>query len=750
MIKNVAKVSHKASLKILIGFFIFVIFLLGKTNSAMAATPAFVQVNAKEVISSTTNRLTFKKANIAGNTIVVYVAWTNTGTTTITDNRGNVYQSAGSAVRWNGGAWSSQIFYANNIAAGTSTVTAAFSQAISGFADLYIHEYSGLDPVSPLDKTVSAFGTSSAMNSGSATTTNASELIFGGGASRGTVTKGTRFTARSRGYGNLTEDRFVTTTGSYAATATQNSNGWVLQMAAFKAAPMDTTTPSVPTALVATSSSMTQINLSWDAATDPDNASAQISYAIYRNGIKIATTSAGILTYQNTGLTLNTSYFYNVAAVDPAGNVSNLSATATARTLADTSAPSAPTGVTATAISGTQINVSWAPSTDNVGVVGYQIFQNGILIASTTALSYSGTQLTPEGTYTYTIAACDAAGNVSLQSLPATVTTPILDTIAPSVPFDLSVTGISYSQINLTWSTSTDNVAVIGYKIYRDGLQVGTSAANSFADSGLIASTIYAYAVSAFDAAGNVSASSILIATSTTVGSPPIVNDVGFPKNVSRLNVSGATMVSPTFTTGGSVRTLVAVVSWYTPAEDPYPATLAWVGGTPAGATAWVKQVEPVDGTIHWTSQIWTATATNVLTNASVIATRNYPRSELSTGILSIYSLANASTTFGGSAEHHSPMSDVGRNISGIYDVTVPVIAANSWIIGISQGGDTYVPFTARANTTIDYQANDGGADGGAAAWHLTTPTTGAGNYTVGVTDSDLAFSVEGLEILQQ
>ncbi|HSR89628.1 MAG TPA: DUF4038 domain-containing protein [Candidatus Udaeobacter sp.] len=86
---------------------------------------------------------------------------------------------------------------------------------------------------------------------------------------------------------------------------------------------------------------------------------------------------------------------------------------------------------------------------------------------------------------------------------PAVVVPP--DTVAPSMPTNLSGTAISSSQINLTWTASTDNVGVIGYKIFRNGVQVGTSATNNYSDTGLSPATFYSYFILSFDAAGNVS-----------------------------------------------------------------------------------------------------------------------------------------------------------------------------------------------------------------------------------------------------
>jgi Concanavalin A-like lectin/glucanases superfamily/Fibronectin type III domain len=82
------------------------------------------------------------------------------------------------------------------------------------------------------------------------------------------------------------------------------------------------------------------------------------------------------------------------------------------------------------------------------------------------------------------------------------------DTEAPSIPQNLGATAISDDQIDLTWDASTDNVAVAGYRIYRDNVLVDTSPTNSHSDTGLDPATEYEYEVSAIDAASNESARS--------------------------------------------------------------------------------------------------------------------------------------------------------------------------------------------------------------------------------------------------
>src|SRR2546425_1408544 len=126
-----------------------------------------------------------------------------------------------------------------------------------------------------------------------------------------------------------------------------------------------------------------------------------------------------------TGLLASNTYHYRVKSRDAAGNLAT-SADFTFATLIavpDITPPSVPTNLSASAVSSSQINLSWTASTDNVGVAGYTIYRGASQIATTSLMSYSDTGLAPSTTYTYTVAAYDAAGNVLTQSAPASALT---------------------------------------------------------------------------------------------------------------------------------------------------------------------------------------------------------------------------------------------------------------------------------------------------------------------------------------
>jgi chitodextrinase len=110
------------------------------------------------------------------------------------------------------------------------------------------------------------------------------------------------------------------------------------------------------------------------------------------------------------------------------------------------------------------------------------------------------------------------------------------DGTAPSVPTGLTASAVSSSAIALGWTASTDGVGVAGYRIYRDGTQVGTSPTATSSDTGLMPSTSYAHAVAAYDAAGNASAQSIGAAATTQASSLDFSLANGGARSVARGN----------------------------------------------------------------------------------------------------------------------------------------------------------------------------------------------------------------------
>ena len=286
----------------------------------------------------------------------------------------------------------------------------------------------------------------------------------------------------------------------------------------------DTTAPSVPTNLAASLNSSHQVVLSWTAATDNVGVTG---YKVMRNGIALATSTA--LTFTDITVAANTTYAYSVLAFDAAGNNSAASTPVSITTpvSTDTSAPSVPTNLTASAISSSQINLSWTAATDNVAVTGYNIYRGTSLIGTSASTTFSDTGLTPSTSYSYMVSAFDAAGNTSAQSVSVSSATLAVssDTTAPTMPTGLAASLNSHNQVVLSWNTSTDNVEVTGYTIMRNGTNLATSTSNNYTDTSVASSTTYSYSVLAFDAAGN--NSTVSAAVSITTSASGVNNNPG-------------------------------------------------------------------------------------------------------------------------------------------------------------------------------------------------------------------------------
>jgi chitodextrinase len=218
----------------------------------------------------------------------------------------------------------------------------------------------------------------------------------------------------------------------------------------------------------------------------------------------------------------------------------------------DTAAPSTPTGLAASGVTTTQATLTWNASTDNVGVAGYRVFRDGALVGTVTTTSYTANGLAASSTYSFTVAAFDAAGNASAQSTPRQVTTPSgADTSPPSRPMNLVASGVTASQVTVSWQASTDNVGVAGYRVYRNGSLIGTVTTTSYTSTGLTANTTYSFTVAAFDAAQNSSAQSSPLQVTT---SPP-------PSDTTPPTV-------PTGLTSSNVTTTQATLSWQASSDN--------------------------------------------------------------------------------------------------------------------------------------------------------------------------------------
>ena len=209
-------------------------------------------------------------------------------------------------------------------------------------------------------------------------------------------------------------------------------------------------------------------------------------YRVFRNGTQVASTT--VTNYQDTSLTSQTSYTYTVVAVDGANNVSAASSPASATTQAvDAAPPSVPANLAASSTVPGQIGLSWSASTDNSGAVaGYRVYRDDTNVATTLATNATDTGLAPSTTYTYTVSAFDASGNVSPQSSSVSATTMTassglvasysMNQAAGSVLADLSGNGNNGTLINGPLWLSGKNGTALSFNGSNQRVDIANSA----------------------------------------------------------------------------------------------------------------------------------------------------------------------------------------------------------------------------------------------------------------------------------
>jgi len=532
----------------------------------------------------------------------------------------------------------------------------------------------------------------------------------------------------------------------------------------------DSTAPNFPSnsvlSIVATS--MTTVQVSWPAATDNV---AVTGYTVTRAPqndpeavVTVASVNAATRNFTDSGLNPGESYVYTILARDAANNLSLPLSGGVALPAPDTQAPSAPANLQSSTTT-TSIAISWDASVDNTGVTGYQIWRDGVLHVTVngTTLSFTDSGLAPEESHTYMVRALDAAGNSSDNSADlVAATTPDLQ--APSMPGNLNFSGITTSSLSVSWSPSTDNIAVTSYEVWRtdasgNPVQVATvsPATTNFTDSGLQSGTTYYYFIRALDAHGNYTDSQTLsVVTAVPDTTPPIVllaspgstvagtivlsatasdasgvsnvqfydgttlittdssspyqatwdtiavangshtlravatdqfgNTAESSVNVTVNNVASPLAIDKQVTTKQSSASSSISVSGLTTtkANDLLVAFIASDGPngaqsiktlTGAGLT-WTlrKRVNTSAGT----SEIWTAVAPSVLTNATVTATRN---TGSYVGFMSVVAFSGADTTVIGAVGGAS-------GNSGAPTANLVTTRANSWVWAVGNDWD--------------------------------------------------------------
>lgn len=260
--------------------------------------------------------------------------------------------------------------------------------------------------------------------------------------------------------------------------------------------------PGIPTSIKAVSSAYNSINVSWNTTSGANG------YEVYR-----ATSSIGVYTlistttgasYNNTGLTINSNYYYKVKAYRSVGTVKVYSGFSSV--ISSKPIPSAPASIKAASSSYNSINVSWSGVT---GTSKYEVYRASSsaglysLVSTTTATSYNNTGLTTNSNYYYKVRSYRMLGTVKVYSGFSSV---ISIKPVPSAATNVKAIRTSSKSIKLTWNTVS---GASGYEVFRATSSNGTYSLltrmtySYYTNSGLVTGRTYYYKIRSYKYVGN-------------------------------------------------------------------------------------------------------------------------------------------------------------------------------------------------------------------------------------------------------
>jgi chitodextrinase len=312
-----------------------------------------------------------------------------------------------------------------------------------------------------------------------------------------------------------------------------------------RAAVPDTQPPSRPGAPTAVSVTPTTVTLTWTPSTDDVGVVQYRVDTLSINSIRTVYSTTNTATFTDLW---PGGWVFAVSAFDAAGNQSQWSPASSGISLplpTETIPPSVPTQVVASNITETGALLSWQPSTDNVAVTGYDVWQmtqrTGAFgkIGSSPTTSFQVTGLIRASNYTFYIQARDREGNGSdlFGASVAVRTAGGVDTTPPTAPGPPTVVNLTSTSVTLSWAAATDNIGVTSYLASGQASPTTPSVSRSSTSTSvtvtdLQAGTEYAFGVYALDAAGNVSPRSGLVTfTTPTTGGPGFACRVTYTTN---------------------------------------------------------------------------------------------------------------------------------------------------------------------------------------------------------------------------
>jgi uncharacterized protein YidB (DUF937 family) len=398
--------------------------------------------------------------------------------------------------------------------------------------------------------------------------------------------------------GMVTSKTYIFRVSAINSVGTSDPSNEAVATPASNSKPLQNVPPNPPIGLVATSSLITQIDLSWNPPSSnagPPVTGYKIQFSVDSGSYSdlIANSGSTLTSYSHTGVSSSHTYSYKVFAINSVGT-SNSSNTISAVPTQVNSAPLPPTSLSTTATSTTSISLSWNSPASNGGSIisGYKIeakIGSGaytILVANTASSSthYLNSGLIEGTTYTYRVSAINSIGTSSPSNEASATPTKTF------VPTGLIATAVSPTEIDLSWvvPSETYGQSIGAYRIDQkfssgtfDTIVDNTGMTTSYAIKNLQTGKTYTFVIIAlFTNGGESNPSQEVSATPTNNLKPPATPPVStlpstpptnLPSNSTPqpLTPNSPTGLSITKTSSSSVR-----ISWISPPKnDKFPIT---------------------------------------------------------------------------------------------------------------------------------------------------------------------------------
>lgn len=320
----------------------------------------------------------------------------------------------------------------------------------------------------------------------------------------------------------------------------------------------DTTAPSNPSAPTGTAG-YNSATFSWTGSTDNVGVAGYNVYRCSPPSQGQACTPAWIsnsadTSFADPGLTDNTPYNYQVQAFDFKNNLSAMSAVLSLQTYNNTP-PSSPTAVAATAVSPSEIDLSWAAPQNSTGLNKYLLYGgtstsnlNVVATIPATKTSYRNQPLAPATQYFYGMVAVEGGINSPMSAIVSATTLPL-----PNSPTSLAAAASSATKITLSWQEviPRNGLPISNYQVFR-GTTLGQmillpqrTNTTRYTDSGLTPGTKYYYQIVAVDTSNNKSVPSAPVSGTPPPMPNPPYNTLATANSTTRITVTWSETVPP-------------------------------------------------------------------------------------------------------------------------------------------------------------------------------------------------------------